>query len=146
MAATASPGGAALGALGDPTRRRLLALVAGRERSVGELVELMAAGGAISQPAVSQHLRLLLEAGLVAVRADGVRRRYRIDPTGVAAASAWLEALVPAGGVEVGLDEPFGQGLGQALDALETEVARGRSVRRRGQRQGGAGRSGRAAS
>lgn len=121
--AAAAPGAAALGVLGDPTRRRVLALLAGRELAVGELVELVAASGTgrISQPAVSQHLRVLLEAGLVAVRAEGARRRYRIEPAGVEAAQAWLaELLVP------------GARAGQALDALATEVARGRSAVRRG--------------
>lgn len=73
----------------------------------------------ISQPAVSQHLRVLREAGLVSVRADGTRRLYVLDPTGLEEARAWLSAVLdPA----AGLDGP--------LDALATEVARGKRARR----------------
>lgn len=73
----------------------------------------------ISQPAVSQHLRVLRDTGLVTVRADGTRRFYALDPAGVTAARAWLAALAyPLA--------PFAQ----PLDALATEVARGRRARR----------------
>ena len=117
-----SPTGAeaVLRALGDPTRQRLLALLAGRSLAVHELVELLAAAGSpISQPAVSQHLGVLRSAGLVASEADGTRRRYRIAPDGVAVAQRWLAGLLDPGA-----------GLDGAFDALETEVARGRRSRR----------------
>ncbi|MEI4273663.1 metalloregulator ArsR/SmtB family transcription factor [Klenkia sp. LSe6-5] len=102
-------------ALGDPTRRRILELLAGTERTVGELV---AALGRISQPAVSQHLAVLRDAGLVRVRAEGTRRFHAVDDAAVAAARAWLARLT----------DPFDQ----PLDALATEVARGRRARARG--------------
>jgi DNA-binding transcriptional ArsR family regulator len=107
---------AVLDALGDPTRRRILALLAGAEQPVGALTEAL---GTVSQPAVSQHLRVLREAGLVAVRAEGTRRLHRLDPGGVAAAQGWLAALV----------DPLA-GMARPLDALATEVARGRRARR----------------
>lgn len=66
-------------ALGDPSRRRVFACVAERPRSVTELASELP----ISRPAVSQHLKVLLEAGLVSVEAIGTRRIYRVDPTGL---------------------------------------------------------------
>lgn len=106
-------------ALGDPARRRILELLADGEQSVGPLVAALAAERPISQPAVSQHLRALRDAGLVTVRADGTRRLYALDPTGLEDAATWLSGLVerPA---------PFTQ----PLDALATEVTRGRRADR----------------
>ncbi|MEX1021505.1 MAG: metalloregulator ArsR/SmtB family transcription factor [Dehalococcoidia bacterium] len=69
----------AVAAFADPSRRAILDRLAEGERAVGELV----AGLAMSQPAVSQHLRVLLDAGLVAVRRDGRRRLYRARPEGL---------------------------------------------------------------
>lgn len=106
----------ALDVLGDPVRRRLLELLADGERSAGELGEVVQREFGISQPAVSQHLRVLRDAGLVAVRPDGNRRLHRIDQVGVSAARTWLDALG---------DDPLGA-FQQPLDALATEVARGR--------------------
>ena len=68
-------------ALGDPTRRAIVECLAERPRAVGELADELP----ISRPAVSQHLRVLKDAGLVAERAAGTRRIYRLDPAGVAA-------------------------------------------------------------
>jgi DNA-binding transcriptional ArsR family regulator len=73
--------GEAWTALGDPTRRAIVECLAERPRAVGELADELP----ISRPAVSQHLRVLKEAGLVAERAAGTRRIYRLDPAGVAA-------------------------------------------------------------
>ena len=106
-------------ALGDATRRRLIVLLAGGESTVGALVEAVAAVAPISQPAVSQHLKVLRDAGLVSVRADGTRRLYALDPTGLDAARAWLAAVA----------DPLA-GFAQPLDALATEVVRGRRTRR----------------
>jgi DNA-binding transcriptional ArsR family regulator len=108
-------------ALGDATRRRILELLADGPQAVGTLVTALAAEHPISQPAVSQHLRVLRDAGLVRVRPDGTRRLYTLDPDGIEAANAWLTRLLerPA---------PF-QG---PLDALDTELARGRRRRRTG--------------
>jgi DNA-binding transcriptional ArsR family regulator len=80
---------AGLGLLGDTTRRAIFALLAERPRSVGEL----AGGLPVSRPAVSQHLRALLDAGLVQAHADGTRRVYRLDPAGVTALRAYLDGI-----------------------------------------------------
>ncbi|QFG26407.1 helix-turn-helix transcriptional regulator [Actinomadura sp. WMMB 499] len=74
-------------ALVDPHRRRLLELVAERERSAGEL----AAEFGISRPAVSRHLRVLREAGLVSRRGDAQRRLYRLDPAPLGEITGWIE-------------------------------------------------------
>jgi DNA-binding transcriptional ArsR family regulator len=76
-------------ALGDPTRRAILACLAERPQAVGEL----AAALPISRPAVSQHLKVLKDAGLVTDRAAGTRRVYRLDPAGVAALRDQLETF-----------------------------------------------------
>jgi len=78
-----------LGLLGDPSRMAIFELLARRPSSVGELAELLP----ISRPAVSQHLRVLKEGGLVVARAEGTRRVYRLNPDGVAALRAWLERV-----------------------------------------------------
>src|SRR5687767_14196950 len=77
----------ALTALADPTRRTIFELVAQRPTAVGEL----AARLPVSRPAVSQHLRVLKEAGLVADRAEGTRRLYQLDPQGLGALRAYLD-------------------------------------------------------
>src|SRR5579862_6768736 len=74
-------------ALGDPTRRVIFERVAARPSAVGEL----ARGLPVSRPAVSQHLRVLKEAGLVSETPDGARRIYRLDPRGIAAMREWLD-------------------------------------------------------
>jgi DNA-binding transcriptional ArsR family regulator len=76
-------------ALGDPTRRAIFERVAWRPSAVGDL----ARGLPVSRPAVSQHLRVLKEAGLVRESRDGTRRIYRIDPRGIAAMREWLDTL-----------------------------------------------------
>lgn len=78
-----------LDALGDPTRRRILELVREGPKPVGEI----AAGMPVSRPAVSQHLRVLKEAGLVRDRRDGTRRLYAVDPAGLSALRAYLETF-----------------------------------------------------
>ncbi|HKE68209.1 MAG TPA: metalloregulator ArsR/SmtB family transcription factor [Nocardioidaceae bacterium] len=105
-------------ALGDPVRRVVLELLSGGEQPAGEIVAVLQHRAPISQPAVSQHLKVLREAGLVRVRAEGTRRVYALDPAGVEAARAWLTRLADP-------LEPFEQ----PLDALATEVARGRRSR-----------------
>jgi DNA-binding transcriptional ArsR family regulator len=67
-------------ALGDPTRRAIFELLSAGPRAVGEIAEQLP----VSRPAVSQHLRVLKDAGLVAERRNGTRRIYRLDPDGVA--------------------------------------------------------------
>lgn len=74
-------------ALADPTRRRIVELLAKDEYSAGELVEEFD----VSAPAVSQHLKVLREAGLVTVRAEGQFRHYSLDPAGLDELSTWLD-------------------------------------------------------
>lgn len=102
----------ALTALADPTRRRILELLADGEVSAGEL----AGAFATSRPAVSRHLRVLRESGLVRVRADGQRRLYAVDAAPLAELDAWLA--------------PYRHLWAHRLDALDTELRRGRRARR----------------
>jgi DNA-binding transcriptional ArsR family regulator len=76
-------------ALGDPSRRAILERLAERPRAVGELAEELP----ISRPAVSQHLKVLKEAGLVSDRTAGTRRVYRLNPAAVAALRDQLDAF-----------------------------------------------------
>ena len=79
--------GNALSALADPTRRRVLESLRAGPRAVGEIAQ----GMTVSRPAVSQHLKVLKEAGLVTDRAEGTRRVYYLDPKGLAALRSWLD-------------------------------------------------------
>jgi DNA-binding transcriptional ArsR family regulator len=83
--ATADP----FGALADPTRRRLLARLAGTDLAVWQLT----AGLDVSQAAVSQHLRVLREAGLVTCRRDGRQNYYRLRPAALTELRDWLDEL-----------------------------------------------------
>lgn len=103
--------------LGDPVRRRILELLAPGERPAGEVVDEIGAEFGISQPAVSQHLKVLRESGFATVRAEGTRRLYAVDPTGLHEVEAWIATL-----------RQFWE---QRLDALGTELARGARERRR---------------
>ena len=76
-------------ALGDPTRRAIFERLAGRPSAVGEL----ATAFPVSRPAVSQHLKVLKEAGLVVDTAQGTRRLYRLDPDGVGAVRAYFDTF-----------------------------------------------------
>jgi DNA-binding transcriptional ArsR family regulator len=109
-------------ALGDPTRRQILELLAASEKPAGTVVAELQARAPISQPAVSQHLKVLREAGLVTVRAEGTHRLYAIDEGGLEAATTWL----------IRLADPLAP-FDQPLDALATEVARGQRARRAAQ-------------
>ena len=73
--------------LAEPARRQILDLVRDEERSVGELVDCLS----MSQPAVSKHLRVLREGGLVKSRVDGQRRLYRLEPHGLAEVAQWMQ-------------------------------------------------------
>jgi DNA-binding transcriptional ArsR family regulator len=79
----------ALASLADPTRRTIFERLAKRPMAVGALARDLP----VSRPAVSQHLRVLKEAGLVTDEAQGTRRIYRIDPAGIGAIRAWLDGL-----------------------------------------------------
>jgi DNA-binding transcriptional ArsR family regulator len=74
-------------AIADPTRRRIVELLAVRERSAGELVDEFD----MSAPAISQHLKVLREAGLVTVRAEGQSRIQTLNPGGLGDLESWLE-------------------------------------------------------
>ena len=80
---------AVLQALALPTRRQILTLVRDRELSAGEI----AAAFDVTRPAISQHLAILKEAGLVDVRAAGTRRLYRARPQGATELRGWLDAF-----------------------------------------------------
>jgi DNA-binding transcriptional ArsR family regulator len=84
--AVSAPAGDPFEALGDPNRRAIVELLGSGGRSVGELAEALP----ISRPAVSRHLRLLKEAGLVVEEARGTRRLYRLHSQGVEAVEAYL--------------------------------------------------------
>ena len=87
MANAKAAANAALNALGDPTRRIVFEKLARGPKSVGELADALP----VSRPAVSQHLKVLKDAGLVADEARGTRRVYRIDPQGLGPLRAWLD-------------------------------------------------------
>ncbi len=103
--------------LGDPVRRRILEVLADGERAAGDVAATLRAEFGISQPAVSQHLRVLREAGFATVRAAGTRRLYSVDAAGFDEVEEWLGALRRT--------------WEQRLDALGTELARGARARRR---------------
>ena len=98
--------------LGDPTRRRILQLLADGERSAGDVTAVIQAEFGISQAAVSQHLRVLRENGFASVRPEGTRRLYAVDGEPLRSVDEWLEQ--------------FRRFWEQPLDALATELARGR--------------------
>ena len=102
--------------LGDPTRRRILQLLADGEMSSGEITVVIHREFGISQAAVSQHLRVLRENGFATVRAAGARRLYVVDAAPLREVDDWLERFRTL------WDQP--------LDALATELARGRRDRR----------------
>jgi DNA-binding transcriptional ArsR family regulator len=103
-------------ALGDPVRRAILELLTAGEQPAGTVVEGIRRRTQISQPAVSQHLRVLREAGLVDVRQDAQRRIYTLRPEALVEVDEWL-------GEYRRLWE-------NRLDALHSEIARGRKARR----------------
>ena len=82
-------GGDGLGLLGDPTRRAIFELLARRPSTVGELAQQLP----ITRSAVSQHLRVLKDGGLVISQAEGTRRIYQLNPDGVTAVRAYLDRV-----------------------------------------------------
>ena len=95
-------------ALADPTRRRIVELVSEGERSAGEIASVFA----ISRPGVSKHLRVLREHGVIRWRSDGTRRLYSLDGGGLAELDEWIRRFWT-----------------NRLDALETELRRGKRER-----------------
>jgi DNA-binding transcriptional ArsR family regulator len=94
----------AFAVLAEPNRRLILDLLRVRERPVGELVDALS----VSQPAVSKHLRVLREAGVVQARVDAQRRLYRVRPEPLRELDAWLE--------------PYRALWTESLDALERRL------------------------
>ena len=102
--------------LGDPVRRRILELLAHGEQTAGAIATTIQSEFSISQPAVSQHLKVLRENGFASVRPDGQRRLYAVDGRGMQDIDNWLAG--------------FRQFWRPHLDALATEVARGKLNRK----------------
>lgn len=103
-------------ALGDPVRRLMVEALADGEQPAGALVATARARFGISQPGASQHLRVLRDNGVVEVRAEGTRRWYAVRAEALTELDAWLDR--------------FRRAWDQPLDALATELARGRRARR----------------
>jgi DNA-binding transcriptional ArsR family regulator len=102
--------------LGDPVRRRILELLTEGELSSGAITTVVQAEFGISQPAVSQHLKVLRDSGFATVRPEGPRRLYAVDAAPLREVDAWIEHF------RVFWD--------QRLDSLATELARGKRERR----------------
>ena len=102
--------------LGDPVRRRILELLAGGELAAGEVTATVQEEFGISQPAVSQHLKVLRENGFARVRAEGTRRLYAVDAEPLQEVDVWLQT--------------FRHFWAPKLDARATELARGKRERR----------------
>lgn len=102
--------------LGDPVRRRILELLADGEQTSGALTDVVRGEFGLSQPAVSQHLRVLRENGFASVRPVGTRRFYSVEAGPLSEVDDWLER--------------FRRLWDQRLDALGTELARGRRAGR----------------
>ena len=102
--------------LGDPVRRRILELLADGERSSGAVCAVIQEEFGISQPAVSQHLRVLRESGFATVRPEGTRRLYAVGERPLREIDAWLDQ--------------FRRFWTPPMEALATELARGRRQRR----------------
>lgn len=102
--------------LGDPVRRRILELLADGEQSSGEVSAVIQAEFGITQPAVSQHLKVLREAGFATVRPEGARRLYAVSSEPLHDVDVWLER--------------FRRFWTPPLEALATELARGKRERR----------------
>ena len=102
--------------LGDPVRRRILELLTDGELTSGAITAVVQAEFEISQPAVSQHLRVLRESGFATVRAEGTRRLYAVDAAPFREVDDWIDH--------------FRRFWDQRLDSLATELARGKRDRR----------------
>ena len=117
--------------LGDPVRRRILELLAGGEMTSGAVCVVIQREFKITQPAVSQHLKVLREAGFASVRPEGTRRLYAVNSQPLREVDTWLEQ--------------FRRFWTPHFEALATELARGRRERRLaggGQRPGSGGELG----
>jgi len=102
--------------LGDPVRRRILELIADGEQASGTVCAVIRREFGISQPAVSQHLKVLRDSGFATVRPVGTRRLYAVSPAPLREVDEWLDR--------------FRRFWTPHLEALATELARGRRARR----------------
>jgi len=102
--------------LGDPVRRRILELLAEGELTSGAIAGIVQDEFGISQPAVSQHLKVLRDSGFALVRPEGARRLYAVGAAPLQEVDMWLD--------------PFRRFWNQRLDSLATELARGKRERR----------------
>jgi DNA-binding transcriptional ArsR family regulator len=102
--------------LGEPVRRRILELLADGELTAGGVCAVIQEEFGISQPAVSQHLKVLRDSGFATVRPEGTRRLYAVDPRPLREVDAWLDH--------------FRRFWTPPLEALATELARGQRERR----------------
>jgi DNA-binding transcriptional ArsR family regulator len=98
--------------LGDPVRRRILEILGEGDHASGEIVVVISKEFGITQSAVSQHLKVLRDNGFATVRIDGARRIYSLDPRPLTQIDRWLDR--------------FRRFWGPRLDALATEIARGK--------------------
>ena len=112
-----------LAALADPVRREIVELLAGGEAGAGEIADRFP----VTRPAISRHLRVLREAGLVTCEVRGQRRVYRLERAPLAELDAWLDRFRPLPG-----SMAVPPGLQNRLDALDTEIRRGRRHRQEG--------------
>jgi len=96
--------------LGDPVRRRILDLLVRGERAAGDIGSVVQREFGISQPAVSQHLRVLRDSGFAVVRPEGARRLYAVDPTPLREVAEWVEQ--------------YRRHWNETFDSLETHLAR----------------------
>ncbi len=103
--------------LGDPVRRHILELLSIKERSSGDIVALVHARFGISQSGVSQHLKVLRDNGFATVTADGARRLYALETSGLEEIDRWIA--------------PFRQFWTPKFASLETEIERGKKSRRK---------------
>lgn len=120
------------GAIADPVRREILAMLREASMSAGQIADRFA----ISRPAVSRHLRVLRESGLVRDELTGRQRIYRLDPAPLGRLAGWLAPFLPDGTAARQADERAAA-LSSRFDALETEVYRTRRERRRPAAGGG---------
>ncbi len=102
--------------LGDPVRRQILELLSAGEHSSGDIVAVVQGEFGITQPAVSQHLKVLRDSGFATVRGEGARRLYSVEAMALQEVDAWLN--------------PFRRFWEPRLEALATEIARGKRKRR----------------
>jgi DNA-binding transcriptional ArsR family regulator len=97
--------------LGDPVRRRIVELLGDGDLTAGEITARVQEAFSVSQPGVSQHLKVLRESGFASARPDGPRRVYSLDSRPLAEIDEWLQ--------------PYRRFWAQRLDALDTEIRRG---------------------